>query len=125
MLGTVGGQERAFGNPWCGRICSVTYSTYKRWILNSGISTHEVGALVRQEITPHYARLSPAVVLHLEAVDGDPSVLAIQRWPDRRTFDAAFSDPSFQTWWKEYEPILHRWDALVSFDAEWSTETII
>ena len=102
----------------------MAYTTYKRWILRSGISADEVGVFVRQEIIPHYARLNPDVVLHLEAVDGEPTVLAIQRWTDRQSFDAAFSGPSFQTWWTDYEPILSRWDALVSFDAEWATETV-
>jgi hypothetical protein len=93
--------------------------------MNSGVTVEDVGVLVRHEIVPHYARLSPQVVLQLEAVEGEASVLAIQRWPDCKSFDDTFSHPSFQRWWEEYQPILRRWDALVTFDSEWSTEDVL
>lgn len=103
----------------------MTYTTYKRWTLLPDASLGEVAALVSDEIAPHYARLSRDVALALEAVAGNRSVLAILRWRDKATYDAALTSVGYSDWLERYQPTLERWAELVSFDAEWSTERLL
>ncbi len=102
----------------------MTYTTYKRWRLNPGTTVAQVAALVADGIAPHYRTLSSAVALGLEVIDGERAVLATQRWPSRAVFDAAMSSQGFTAWWDAYQPILQRWNELVTFDDEWATEVL-
>ena len=101
------------------------YLTYRRWRLRDGVDIADVVDIVQRRIIPHYRRLDPAVRLGLESVDGSRAVLAVQRWPDRCHHRRATSGPDFDSWFERYRPILHDWDRLVEFEAEWETVRLI
>lgn len=107
----------------------VSYTTFKRWRLRPAASLEQVADLVRAEIAPHYSTLSERVTLGLDRVvtenDQANVIIAIQRWDDRVAFDAAFNSDGFATWWQEYQPTLERWGALVEFEDEWETESVL
>lgn len=98
--------------------------SYKRWCLREGVTADQVAQLVAAHIVPHYRLLSAEVVLGLEATDRD-CVIAVQRWPNSASRDAAMSGEDFDRWWQAYLPTLARWDALVEFDVEWECEVLI
>jgi hypothetical protein len=97
---------------------------YKRWRLRHGVSHQQVVDLVVNRVAPHYRKLSVDVELALEATD-PTTVLAIQRWPTREALEEAMSGGRFEAWWREYQPILAAWDAMVVFDEEWESDVLV
>lgn len=102
----------------------MAYTTYKRWALRDPADLGAVAALVRERIVPHYRRLSDEVELGLEVIEGEAAVLAVQHWADRDAHDRAMASAGFATWWDDYQPVLQLWDALVTFEDEWATESV-
>lgn len=98
---------------------------YKRWTLRPGVTAEVVGEFVLERIIPMYRQLSGDVDLVLEAVSGEPTVLAIQRWRTEDALREAFEGPAFVAWWADYELVLIDWDRLVELDDEWQTVTLV
>jgi quinol monooxygenase YgiN len=82
-------------------------------------------ALVRNEIVPHYAKLTGAVRLSLLRIADTDSYLALQHWTSRAEREAAITSEFYPEWFKAYEPILARWDQLMVFEDEWETEVLL
>ncbi|MCE7982927.1 MAG: hypothetical protein DYG89_17220 [Caldilinea sp. CFX5] len=101
------------------------FVTYKRWRLKDGKEEADLVALVRNEIAPHYARLSGSVGLELQRISGSRSYLALQHWPSRAVWETTRAFASYQAWFAAYEPILARWDQLMTFEDGWEAEEIL
>jgi quinol monooxygenase YgiN len=101
------------------------FVTYKRWRLKEGKEEADLVDLVRNEIAPHYAKLSGSVQLGLQRIGDSQSYLALQHWPSRSAWETTTSSASYQAWLAAYEPILARWDQLMALEDEWVAEVIL
>jgi hypothetical protein len=101
------------------------FVTYKRWRLKDGKTEAALVELVRNEIVPHYARLTADVQLGLHRIRDSRSYLALQYWQSRAAWEAATSSDRYPSWFDEYEPLLARWDALMEFEDEWEAEELL
>ena len=100
------------------------YTTYKRWQLRNRRQLPQLQQLVSDEIVPRYSVLPGCQLLRLELVDESDTVLTIQVWDDRETWQTVLESESYARWFREYEPILARWDEMVTFVDEWTTESL-
>jgi hypothetical protein len=101
------------------------FITVKRWKLKEGREEADLLRLVRQQIEPHYKRLSDAVRLGLWRVQDTRSYLALQYWRSHVDWEAATQSPSYAGWWNQYEPILERWDEMMDFEAECNADELL
>jgi quinol monooxygenase YgiN len=101
------------------------FVTYKRWRLRDGKQEVDLVDLVRNEIVPHYAKLEGPVRLGLHRIRNTPSYLALQQWQSRAAWETTTSSDFYQSWLREYEPILARWDQLMEFEDEWEAEVML
>lgn len=97
----------------------------KRWRLREGGDEAALLGLVRDEIAPHYATLSPDVRLGLWRLEETRSYLAIQRWTSRAAREDATQSPAYGEWLCQYAPLLERWDALMAFEEEWTVASLL
>lgn len=100
------------------------FVTYKRWRLKDGKQESDLVDLVRNEITPHYARLEGCLRLGLHRIGNTRSYLAFQHWQSRAAWETTTSSDFYASWYSEYEPILLRWDQLMEFEDGWDAEVI-
>ena len=98
------------------------FKILKQWALQDGRHESELVGLVRAEIAPRYRQLPGLVRLELLRIEGTRSYLAVQRWQDRKTWQKMIASDTYENWWREYEPILVRWNELMSFEEEWECE---
>ncbi|HEY5868376.1 MAG TPA: antibiotic biosynthesis monooxygenase [Candidatus Tectomicrobia bacterium] len=101
------------------------FVTYKRWKLKDGKRESNLVDLVRNEIAPHYRKLSGCSRLGLHRIRDTPSYLALQHWESREAWETTTSSDFYESWRREYEPILERWDRLMEFEDEWEAEAIL
>lgn len=100
------------------------FITYKRWQLKDRRELPALRQLVADEIVPRYSVLPGCRLLRLEQVHDSDSVLTIQVWDDRETWQTVLESESYARWFREYEPILARWDNMVTFMDECTTESL-
>lgn len=99
--------------------------TVKRWRLKEERTEAELLDLVRGAIVPHYRKLSDAVRLKLWRIDGTRAYLALQVWASRAEWEATRQSATFAAWYRDYEPVLARWDELMELEEEWETEELL
>lgn len=97
--------------------------TGKVWQLREGASEKDLLRVLDQGIATHYARLHPSVRLGLLRL-GEGRYLAVQRWPDHRTFEETTSGAAYQEWSQQYRAVLEQWEALATFVEEWAGEEL-
>tara|TARA_B100000519_G_C14125076_1_gene382421 strand:- start:268 stop:603 length:336 start_codon:yes stop_codon:yes gene_type:complete len=100
------------------------FTTYKCWRLKDRRELRELRMLVADEIVPRYSMLPGCLRLRLELVHESDTVLTIQVWEDRETWQTVLESESYARWFREYEPILAQWDGMVTFLDEWTTESL-
>lgn len=100
------------------------FVTYKRWRLKEGKAEADLIDLVRNEIAPHYAKLSEQVRLGLHRISDTQSYLALQHWDSRAAWETTTTSDAYQAWLAAYKPILASWDQLMEFEDEWMAEVI-
>ncbi len=98
------------------------FVTYKQWRLNDGQHARDLFDLIQDAIIPHYRKLDPHVQLGLLHIADSHAYLTTQRWPDRAYRERVVATPRFEQWFAEYQPLLERWDQLVTFESEWEFE---
>lgn len=98
---------------------------FKRWALREGREESELVGLVREEIAPHFSKLPGCLKLELLRIVGTRSYLALQYWQCRERWREATESDYYRTWYREYVPILKRWDELMVFEQEWDTEDVL
>ena len=98
------------------------FTILKQWALRDGRHESELVGLVRAEIAPRYTQLPGLVRLELLRIEGTRSYLAVQHWQDRQTWQKTIGSDAYENWWHEYEPILSRWNEIMSFEEEWVCE---
>ena len=94
-------------------------------LLRDGREESELIKLVREEIVPHFAKLPGCLRLGLLHIVGTRSYLALQYWQCRDHWLEATESDDYRTWYRDYLPILQRWDELMVFEREWDTEDVI
>ena len=100
------------------------FTTYKRWQLKESHQLPELCRLVAEEIVPRYSVLPGCLRLRLELVHETDALITIQVWEDRETWQTVLESEAYARWFREYEPILSRWDEMVTFVDEWTTESL-
>ena len=80
---------------------------------------------MQQEIEPHYRSLSNDVRLGLLRIEGTRSYFAVQYWRSRAHRESATQSDFYASWWKQYEPMLARWDQVVELEAEFDSEELL
>lgn len=98
------------------------FTILKQWALQDGRHESELVGLVHAEIAPRYRQLPGLIRLELLRIEGTRSYLAVQRWQDRKTWQRMIASDTYENWWREYEPILVRWNELMRFEQEWECE---
>ena len=98
------------------------FTILKQWALRDGRHESELIRLVREEIAPRYRQLPGLVRLELLRIEGTQSYLAVQRWQDRQTWQETIGSDTYKNWWREYEPLLFRWNEIMRFEQEWECE---
>ena len=98
------------------------FTILKQWALRDGRHESELVGLVRVEIAPRYRQLPGLVRLELLRIEGTQSYLAVQRWQDRQTWQETIGSDTYENWWREYEPLLFRWNEIMRFEQEWECE---
>ena len=101
------------------------FVTCKRWTLRDGRVESELVRLVREEIVPHFSKLPGCLRLGLLGIVGTRSYLALQFWQCRERWCEAMKSDYYRIWYREYVPILQRWDELMVFEQEWGTEDVL
>ena len=101
------------------------FVTFKRWSLKSGRQESDLLELVREEFQPHYAKLNGCLGLGLLHVDGTRSYLTQQFWESRERWRKTTGSDDYQAWWREYVPLLERWDEIMEFEDEWEAEDLL
>ncbi len=101
------------------------FVTFKRWTLRDGRVESELVRLVREEIVPHFSKLPGCLRLGLLRIVGTRSYLALQFWQCRERWCEAMKSDYYRIWYREYVPILQRWDELMVFEQEWGTEDVL
>ena len=101
------------------------FRTHKRWRPRPGVEPADVAAVVADRIAPHYSRLDPSVTLGLELDTSSGMLIATQSWPSRQHRDERMDGPRFESWWRDYLPILRDWEQLVEFESEWETTVLL
>ncbi|MEM7020127.1 MAG: hypothetical protein AAF512_22645 [Pseudomonadota bacterium] len=101
------------------------FTTFKRWQLKKGCQESELLDLVREQIIPHYQKLSNQVTLALLNIEGTQSYLALQYWESREIWEATMQSDAFKNWFEAYQPILAQWDELVTFEDSWESVNLL
>ena len=101
------------------------FITFKRWALRDGREETELVDLVREEIIPHFRKLPGCLRLELLRIKGTRSYLALQHWESHDRFRETTGSDYYPTWYREYLPILARWDAIMAFEDEWDAEELL
>lgn len=101
------------------------FVTFKRWSLRAGREESELVRLVREEIIPHYEKLSGCLRLELLKIVGTASYLALQHWKNRDTWRAAIQSDDYHAWYNAYKPMLERWDEIMVLEEEWESEDVL
>ena len=74
---------------------------------------------------PHFSKLPGCLRLGLLRIVGTRSYLALQSWQCRERWCEAMKSDYYRIWYREYAPILQRWDELMVFEQEWDTEDVL
>ena len=101
------------------------FVTFKRWTLRDGREEKELVKLVSEEIVPHFSKLPGCLRLGLLRIVGTRSYLALQHWQCRERWREVTESGYYRIWYREYVPILQRWDELMVFEQEWDTEDVL
>jgi hypothetical protein len=101
------------------------FITFRRWRLKENTPDAEVLLLVRDEIAPAYARLSPHVKLGLDRIADSDCFIATQEWHSRTAYEQAVGADSYASWLQAYQPALARWHTLLELEDEWEAERLI
>ena len=101
------------------------FITFKRWALRDGREEAELVELVREEIVPHFKKLPGCPGLGLLRILGTRSYLALQYWESRERWRETTGSDYYRTWYREYLPILDRWDEIIAFEEEWDAEDLL
>ena len=101
------------------------FITFKRWSLRDGREESELVRLVREEIIPHYEKLTGCLRLGLLNIEGTRTYLALQHWKSRDAWSAAIQSDDYQAWYRAFRPMLKRWDELMIFEEEWESEDVL
>ena len=100
------------------------FITFKRWSLRDGVEQGKLESLVRGEIVPHFKKLPGCLRLGLLHIADTRSYLALQYWSSRQTWEETTNSEDYADWYHQYEPILERWNELVTFEQEWACEVV-
>ena len=92
--------------------------------MRNGRRESELVTLVREEVAPHFGRLTGCIRLGLLRIEDTRSYLALQYWIDSETWQETTSSVDYEAWLREYEPILDRWNEIMTFEDEWECEDI-
>lgn len=101
------------------------FMTFKRWKRRERADEREVVQLVREAIIPAYEQLPGCTRLGLLRIEGTRSYLATQHWESRAAYDEALGSAAYASWLEAYQPALARWHALMAFEDEWETESVL
>ena len=100
------------------------FITFKRWSLRDGAQEGELESLVRGKIVPHFKKLPGCLRLDLLRFADTRSYLALQYWSSRQTWEETTNSKDYADWYRQYEPILERWNELMTFEQEWACEEV-
>ena len=101
------------------------FITYKRWALRECRQESELLELVHEKIVPHFSKLPGCLRLGLLRIVGTRSYLALQYWESRERWRETTGADYYMTWYREYLPILERWDEIMVFEDEWDSEDLL
>jgi quinol monooxygenase YgiN len=100
------------------------YVTLRRWSLKDGAEEKQLLDLVRDGIIPAYKSQPGCIRLALLRIADPLSYLAVTYWDSKASFDN-WAGPAGQTWRDEYRPTLERWLDIMSFEQEWSADSLL
>ena len=101
------------------------FITFKLWALRDGREETELVELVHEKIVPHFSKLPGCLRLGLLRIEGTQSYLALQFWQSREVWRETTGSDYYRTWYREYLPILERWDEIMAFEEEWDAEDLL